>query len=127
MTPFDIKNLIDQKAPYEWDAQFEKDYNAFIVNKALSFNMQTVLWANEMNMVADVPKKWQFEFFYYGVPKGKRFDKWIKAEGDHPDLDAIKTYYNINSIRAVEFLSILTAEQLKIIKSKLEKGGRNAR
>jgi hypothetical protein len=126
MTPFDIKNSIDQKRLLEWDAQLEKDYLPFIVNKALSFNIQTILFSNEMNLNPKIPKKWQYDFLFYAVPKGKRFDKWIKSPVDEDEVSIIQAYFDINKNRALEFLSILTKEQINIIKSKQEKGGRYA-
>ena len=51
MSPFDFinqinhgkTNLIDEKP------ELEKEYKPFIINRGLSFNHDTVLYANEMN------------------------------------------------------------------------------
>ena len=51
-TPFDFVNQIHhgKKDLIAEDPTAEKDYNAFIVNRALSFGHDTALFANEMNV-----------------------------------------------------------------------------
>jgi chemotaxis protein CheY-P-specific phosphatase CheC len=43
------------------------------------------------------------------------------------DLDIVKEYYNISTEKAKEALTILTEDQLNIIKKKLDKGGSDVR
>lgn len=124
MTPFDIINSINNKTSLEWDDVTEKTYAPFIINRGLSFNMQTVMFANVMNRFPQIDKKMQYDFYFYGVPKGKRFDKWQKKTELGSDVQAVKDFYNINTDRAVEALKLLSNEQLDMIKEKLKKGGR---
>jgi hypothetical protein len=84
----------------------------------------TVLMANEMNKTAFIPKKWQYDFYYAAIPKGKRFDKWIKAEKADDDVQAISKFFNINNMRALEYSRILSEEQIKSIHEKLNVGGK---
>lgn len=109
----------------EMDGIGMKDYNAFIINRGLSNNIQTVLFANEMNRYNFIPKDWQYSFFWNGIPKGKRFDKWAKKTSDDV-IETIQSCYHINKLRAEEYAKILTAEQIDLIKQKLKKGGKNA-
>ncbi len=124
MTPFEIKGAIEQKLTLEWDEVLEKEYVPFIINRAFSFNMHTVFHANEMNKCSFIPKKWHYDFYFASVPKGKKFDKWIKQEKASADIQAIARYFHINNERASEFYRILTPEQMKIIHEKLYEGGR---
>lgn len=124
-SPFDYINTINNKTPQiEMDSVGMLDYNPFIINRGLSNNIQTVLFANEMNRYSFIPKNWQYDFYWYGVPKGKRFDKWAKKNSDD-DINSIKEYYHINRMRAEEYMKILTPEQIELIKQKLKKGGKN--
>lgn len=123
MTPFDFINSINNKTKIEWDDAVEKAYTPFIINRGLSFNLQTVLFANMMNKYPTIDKKMQYDFYFYGVSKGRRYDKWIKKEGTAADIQAIREFYHINNFRALEVLKILSNEQLEIIKVKLSKGG----
>ena len=48
--------------------------------------------------------------------------KWVKKENDR-DISLVKEYYGYNNSKAIQALSILTPEQLSIIREKLNKGG----
>lgn len=124
-SPFDFINTVNNKTEkIEMDAVGQKDYVPFIINRGLSNNMQTVLFANEMNRFSFIPKTWQYDFYYHGVPKGRRFDKWAKKTNDE-DIDAIRKFYHINRVRAEEYLQLLSKEQVDLIKQKLKTGGKN--
>lgn len=125
MTPFDFVASInyDKKDLFE-DPQAEKDYKPFIVNKALSYFPDTVLYANAMNLHNQIPVKWQFDFLYEVIPKKRRFSKWIKKEISSEDLSAVSTFYGYSLEKAEDALSILDADQLNLIKDKMFKGGR---
>lgn len=125
MTPFDFINAINltKKNLFE-DPQAEKDYLPFLVNRGLSYFPDTVLYANEMNRNSGIPKDWQFSFFLNTIPKKKRFSKWHKKDADSESLILVKEYFGYSSEKALEALSILSDEQLAMIKEKLYKGGK---
>ena len=125
MTPFDFINAINltKKNLFE-DPQAEKDYVPFLVNRGLSYFPDTVLYANEMNRNSGIPKDWQFSFFLNTIPKKKRFSKWHKKDADSESLTIVKEYFGYSSEKALEALSILSDEQLTMIKEKLYKGGK---
>ena len=125
MTPFDFINAINltKKNLFE-DPQAEKDYVPFLVNRGLSYFPDTVLYANEMNRNSGIPKDWQFSFFLNTIPKKKRFSKWHKKDADSESLTLVKEYFGYSSEKALEALSILSDDQLAMIKEKLYKGGK---
>ena len=60
--PFDYVNDINYgKKNIMVDDVAEKDYNAFIVNRALSYFNDTVLYANEMNIHHSLDSKLQYK------------------------------------------------------------------
>ena len=63
----------------EGDEFWEKRYPAFIVNKCLSGLADAVLFANEMNCLHWLDNKLQYDFYLHGLPKKKRFAKWMRA------------------------------------------------
>lgn len=123
MTPFDIINSINNKTKLDWDDVTEKSYTPFMINRGLSFNMQTVLFANEMNQFPQLDKKMQYDFYFNGIPKGKRFDKWQKKLAVDDDVKLIMSFYDINIQRAEEYLKLLSSEQIDVIKQKMKQGG----
>ena len=97
-------------------------YPAYIINRCMSGHLDTVLFANEMNMNHHLPLDMQYLFFLNSVRKRKRFSPWLRKD-EIKDLDCVKRYYGYSNEKAKQALRILTKEQLNFIKSKLETGG----
>ena len=119
-SPFDYTKSIDNKTeqlPID-------DYNAYIINRAMSFGIDTILFANEMNIYNILDNQMQYDFYYYGVPKKKRFNKWQKRD-EVKDIDVIVEYYNCSFTKALEYAKILTVEQIIILRERLDKGGKS--
>lgn len=101
----------------------EKDYIPFIVNKAISQHYDCILYANQMNMYPNIDKRLQYQFYLNSIRPYKRpYQKWLKRE-TAADLEIVKEYYNFSTEKAKEALTVLTKDQLNIIKQKLDKGG----
>ena len=98
-------------------------YPAFVVNKCLSGTIDSILFANEMNKSHFLDKKLQYDFYLNSLRKKKRFAPWLKR-GKVEDLDAVKKYYGYSNEKAQQAMRILTKEQIKYIKQKLDTGGR---
>lgn len=126
MSPFEFINAINltKKDLFAEDALASKDYSSFLVNRGLSYFPDTVLYANEMNIHSDIPEDWQFYFFLNSIPKKKRFSKWAKKDAETESLRLVKEYFGYSSEKAKEALSVLSEEQLTMIKEKLYKGGK---
>jgi hypothetical protein len=125
MTPFDFVNSInDTKTDLIVDDATEKQYNAFIVNRSLSYFADTVLFANEMNRLAHTDNKLQYDFLRHGIRKRKRFSKWNKNVQPE-DLSLIKDLYKYNNETALSALSLMNSDQVKQLKEKAFTGGRH--
>ena len=126
MNFFDFLNSINDSKEdlLKKDPLSEKDYNSFMVNRGLSYFGDTILYANEMNSRTDIPKKWQYEFYLYGIKKKRRFSKWHKKDVNGEDLKLVMEEYQYSTKRALEVLSLLTEEQLQTIREKHDTGGR---
>jgi len=110
------KNLMDE------DPMTEKEYLPFVVNRTLSYFLDTVLYANEANIRNTADKKLQFDLLLNSIRSNRRFSRWLKPE-ENKDIDAIKEYYGYSNQRAKEVLDLLTGEQLSFIHESLSKGG----
>jgi hypothetical protein len=76
-----------------------------------------------MNRYHHIDNRLQFDFFINIVRKKKRFSKWIKPE-TVSDVEVVKEYYGYSNEKARQALTLLTTEQLDILKKKVFKGGR---
>jgi hypothetical protein len=98
-------------------------YPPFIVNRCLSGHIDCVLFANEMNMYASLPKDMQYSFYLNSLRKRKRFSPWLRKD-KVKDLECVKQYYGYSNEKASQALKILNKEQLDFIKQRLETGGK---
>jgi hypothetical protein len=97
--------------------------NCFIINRALSMNIDTILYVNEMNVRYQLDSLLQYDYYINSLRQKKRWSKWAKAIGPSPDLELIKKYYSYNEQRAREVLDLLTESELEAIRLKFSKGG----
>lgn len=112
-----LPNILQEKTT---NLEDEKDYVPFIVNKALSGYIDTVLYAQQMNMNANLDKRMQYDYLFYSVRKKKRmFQPWMKNV-INPEVQAIQEYFHCSLSKAKETLNILTKEQVKEIVNKIE-------
>ena len=124
MNPFEYLNAINNsKQDIMVDDMSEKQYNAFMVNRGLSYFYDTVLLANEMNQRAHADNRLQFDFFINTIRKKNRFSKWLKPL-NYKDLDVIKEYYGYSDEKAKSVLSLLNINQIEQLKQRIYKGGR---
>jgi hypothetical protein len=100
----------------------EKDYNAFMVNRGLSYFPDTVIYANEMNKFHHLDSRLQYTFLINIIRKRNRFSKWNKSD-ESEDINAIKEYYGYSNEKARDVLPLLSNESLKIIRGRINHGG----
>ena len=106
------------------DTEWTKKYTPFVINKCLSMFYDCIAQANEMNGYHFLDKDVQFNFFINSIRKKKRFGgKWLK-QNVLKDIEYVKEYYDYSNEKAREALSILTKEQIELIKLSIDKGGR---
>lgn len=122
--PFEYVNQILQgKKQLIVDGITEKSYEPFLVNRALSYHKDCIMYANEMNRRHFIDKKLQNDFLINTIRSYKRpFNKWIKAEKSE-DIACIKTYFGLSDAKAREALKLLNEEQILELKEKTDIGG----
>lgn len=123
-SPFDYVNAILQnKAQMMVDDATETAYVPFLVNRSLSYHLDTIPFANEMNRRHFIDKKMQFDFLLNTVRSKKRpFAKWAKPE-KNDDLECIKQVYGFSDTKARDALRLLSDEQIQKLKEKTDTGG----
>lgn len=125
--PFDFINAINnhQDIIRESDnpEQLEKEYSAFMVNRGLSYFPDTLFYANELNMLAQLDSLLQWDYYLNSIRPRKRFSKWSKREKDS-DLEAVQEYFGYGYNKAQQALTVLSTQQLEQLKERLEKGGK---
>ena len=120
-----ITSLLKTKKCVINDEIDQKDYVPFVVNRALSYHLDCVLYANEMNMYNGLDKDMQYQYLLNSVRSMKRkFQPWQKSSVIK-DLECVKEYFGYSNNKAKDALRILSEEQLAEIREKTIKGGVN--
>lgn len=103
---------------------FDFEYNPHITSIGLSQHVDSVLFVNDMNMYWQfVTPKMHYDYLFSTIRKMKRpFVKWAKKT-DSEDIQLIMEEYQISRQKALEYLTILTEDQIKEIRQSREKGG----
>ena len=124
MNPFDYVNeILKGKKQLIVDEVTESEYVPFLVNRSLSYHIDCIAYANEMNRRHHLDKKLQNDFLINTIRSRKRpFAKWIKAEKVE-DIECVKTYYGLSDAKAIEALRLLSDEQIQQLKEKTDIGG----
>ena len=125
MNPFDYLNSINvTKQDIMVDDLAENGYNAFLINRGLSYFSDTVLFANEMNYNHHIESRLQYDFLINTIRKKKRFSKWHKTNNPD-DLAYVQKYFNYSSEKAKAAMSVLTEPELVTIRKRMTQGGKS--
>lgn len=120
-----IPSILQTKKNVLVDDYDIKEYKkqAYMVNRSLSYHMDCVLYANEMNIHSSIDPDMQYQYLLNTVRSMKRkFQPWQKSETDK-DIEYVKQYFGFSNEKAKEALRILNDEQIAEIKTKTAKGG----
>ena len=113
---FTKENLVEE------DPDVIKKYAPYIINRCLSGNLDCIMFVNEMNKYSFLDKDMQYSFYLNTLRKKKRFSPWLRKD-KVTDLEIVKQYYGYSNEKASNALKILTHDQIKFIKQRLDTGG----
>ena len=93
-----------------------------MVNRGLSYFPDTVIYANEMNKFHHLDGRLQYQFLINTIRKRNRFSKWNKSI-ESENISAIKKFYGYSNEKARDVLPLLSNENLKTIRGRIQHGG----
>lgn len=118
-----IPSILENKKNALIAEEDEKSYAPFVVNRALSYHLDCILYANEMNKNYNLDFKLQYQYLLNSIrPMKRRFQPWQKAQEDK-NLGIVKEHFGYSDSKARDALRILSEEQISEIKIKTTKGG----
>jgi hypothetical protein len=101
----------------------EKDFSPFIVNRAMSMNLDSLMYANEMNQKAFLPKVMIYDFYLHGLKKKRRYGSWAK-KSKIDNLELIMHAFQLSEEKSLELLELLSDNDIEQIKNEFDKGGK---
>ena len=118
-----LPSILQTKKNVLTDPNDIDSYVPFVVNRGLSFHMDCVPYANEMNKYPNLDKDMQYNYLLHSVRGMKRkFQPWQKADVIK-NIESVMTYYGFSAEKAKEAMKILTESQLKEIIALTDVGG----
>lgn len=128
MTPFDFVTAFHKGKDLSkelTDQEFRKNYVPFLINKALSYSISTVFYADELNMYPGMDRRMQHAYLNSSIrPGNKKYTPWAKPDKTD-DVLLVSEYYGYNLEKARQALKILTEEEVQTIRNILSKGGQD--
>ena len=106
------------------DHLVEKEYAPYIVNRCLSYFIDTILHVNQINEFPDTDKKMQFDYLQNSIRKRKRFSKWQKKQKVE-NIEIVKEYYGYSNQKATEVMGLLSDNDIEEMRIYLSGGGIN--
>src|SRR5437763_5972949 len=96
-SPFTFVDALTESKENLFSEETEKDYNPFLINRALSFNPDCMFYVAEMNRYPDVPKKAQHDFYLNTLDKKRRYGRWVKRDTFSEDIDLVKEVFGYST------------------------------
>ena len=128
MTVIDwMKNILVHKKSWDsFDESEQKTFSPYIINRFLSMDKDFIEIVNYFQKfsIGLLDNKYIYNFYCNALPKGKRFNKYIKAKKSikHKDwlIDLVRNHFEISKKDTLDYLELLTKDDLKLL---LEKYG----
>jgi hypothetical protein len=99
---------------------FESNYDPFIINRALSYFIDTIMQSNDMNMYHQLDSDVQYAYLLNSIRKRKRFSKW-STRCDDSKTEVIADYYGYSKREAKLFVDLIDDAAISEMKQALQK------
>lgn len=123
VSPFSFVADVTETKENIWEGN-EAEYNSFVINKALSFNLDCLYHVGELNRFPAIPKNAQHKYLLTVLDKKKRYGRWVKKDNLPSDIALIKDAFGYNDQHALIALNLMTDKQLIELKANISKGGK---
>jgi len=124
---YNKKDLLHDKSTGFVKNNVLRVYVPYMVNRAFSLDLSSILDAQFMNEAYFLNPDIQHDFYLHGLRKAKRFNKWPKTVIED-EVKIFSEVYQVNTKQAREIARTLTKEQKNIILTKYQnKGGKDGR
>lgn len=117
--PFDYVNTIFYNKVKLENLAF---YNSFLINRALSYHVDCVLYANEMNRYNEMPHEYQYQYYLINIRKNKRtYSKWGKKtdKNYNEDVKLLQRYYKVNKRNAEDYRNLIDPKDMEAIRESM--------
>ena len=122
MTPFEwINQILVYKKPWDSFSDTEqKTFSTFIINRFLSMDKEFIELVNyfQKYSIGTLEPREVYKWYCDMLPKGKRFNKYIKGKKNKNDkdlIDILVKYFECSKLQVEEYIQIMDKEEIKNI------------
>lgn len=110
---FEKVHLIDNSSnPERVASEFGK--NIFMVNKALSMSVDTIMYANEMNERYSASPRMIYDYYFHALRKSRNYAKWPKKDKSKEEsIKAVKLFFGYSTKEAERILHLIPSSELE--------------
>lgn len=97
----------------------------WVVKRIISFSPEYVNEVNDINVLPNVSETMQYDYLRFRMPKLKKapYNPYIKPDKLTEDVKLVMEFYQYSESKARQALSILSPEQLQMIRDSYDEGG----
>ena len=111
-TPFTfVAEINGKKNTAIFTPETAAQYVPFVINRSLSYFVDTVLAANEMNIHHDLPKDLQFKYLCGAVSSRSRFGKWATPTVDK-NAPIVARHFGCGMGEAADIIATISRDEL---------------
>ena len=123
MTIFDwINQILVHKKPWDsFDESEQKKFSSFIINRWLSMDKEFIEIVNyfQKYSIGTLESREVYKWYCEVLPKGKRFNKYIKGKKskkyDDFVIEIMNKHFECSKMQSIEYLELIDKEELKHI------------
>ena len=109
------------------DEPISKNYLPFIINRAFSYHLDSVLFANEMNKYSGIlSPKMQYHFYKNTLPPRKRYSSWASSP-KIKEIELIQKKYGYSRVKAEEVLTLFPSSEIEKLEKLYKSGTKKSR
>ncbi len=110
-----LPSILENDQDVLGDQDTDTAYPAFLVNRALSYHLDMIHFANAMNQYPAMDRRMQYDFLRTVAEKHRRpyTGKWGKKDETNKFLEIVKLTYKLSDEKAAAIVRVLTTEQLQ--------------
>ena len=125
-SPFDFVNaFMEGKNLFDQEGTDEKAYVPFLINRALSYNINTLFYADELNYYHRIPPRTQAKYLNSSIKRSPRkYVSWAKPDKTD-DVLLVSEYYEMSLPKARQALSVMSDKDIQSIRDQMKKGGQD--
>lgn len=109
-----IKSLSFSKE-YLYNEKTEKEFNIFLICKAFSYYLDTVIFAEDVSKMKHVTNKMKHDYLLHSIRSRNRYTPWFKRENPD-DFELVQKHFKYSSSKTKIVMKILTKEDIDKIK-----------